>query len=96
MTHVVCVRGTRTACTVCGVARTIQIRDVPDEVHRTLRVRAASAGVSLSDYLLQEIVRVASRPAIADVLARAGERGIDVDPEEVVAAVRSGRDRDEG
>ncbi|MGH3557998.1 MAG: FitA-like ribbon-helix-helix domain-containing protein, partial [Mycobacterium sp.] len=38
--------------------KVIQIRNVPDEVHRTLRTRAAAAGVSLSDYLLDELVRV--------------------------------------
>jgi len=76
------------------MARTIQIRNVPDEVHRTLRTRAAAAGVSLSDYLLNELIAVAERPPVADVLRRAGERGLDVDLEQIVEAVRIGRDRD--
>lgn len=75
------------------MARTIQVRHVPDDVHRTLRVRAVSAGVSLSDYVLGEIVRVAARPPVADVLARAGSRPGAVDVEHVVDAVRAGRDR---
>lgn len=75
------------------VARNIQIRHVPDDVHHTLRVRAVAVGVSLSDYLLAEIVRVAERPAVADVLARAGSRTGRASPQDVVAAVRSGRDR---
>lgn len=75
--------------------RTIQIRNVPDRVHRTLRTRAAAAGVSLSDYLLSEIVRVAERPPVADVLARAESRHGGATHEEIVAAVRSGRDRDD-
>lgn len=75
------------------MAKTIQIRDVPEEVHRTLRVRAAEAGKSLSDYVLDELVRVAARPPIADVLRRASEREGGAPLQAIVAAVRSGRDR---
>jgi plasmid stability protein len=75
------------------MSRSIQIRNVPDGVHRTLRTRAAAAGVSLSDYLLAEITRVAERPPVADVLARAGGRAGGTRGEHVVDAVRSGRDR---
>lgn len=74
--------------------RTIQIRKVPDRVHRTLRARAAAAGESLSDYLLSEIVRLASRPPVVDVLTRAESRHGGTSHEAVVAAVRAGRDRD--
>ncbi len=75
------------------MAKTIQIRNVPDELHRTLRTRAAAAGMSLSDYLLEAIAEVAARPAISDVLRRAGARGGGVSKDDIVAAVRSGRDR---
>lgn len=75
------------------MARTLQIRHVPDDIHRTLMIRAVSAGRSLSDYLLGEIIRVAERPPIADVLARAGERPGGTSVESIVEAVRSGRDR---
>ena len=75
------------------MTRTIQIRNVPEEVHRVLRRRAADAGQSLSDYLLDELVRVAERPLVADVLARAAARHGGAPTEEIVAAVRSGRDR---
>ena len=40
----------------------IQIRDVPDDVHRTLKARAASVGRSLSDYVLEEVTRLARTP----------------------------------
>ncbi|HZQ31849.1 MAG TPA: antitoxin [Mycobacterium sp.] len=73
--------------------KVVQIRNVPDHVHRTLRTRAAAAGVSLSDYLLAELVRVAERPSIADVLARSSRRAGGADSEAIVDAVRSGRDR---
>jgi plasmid stability protein len=76
------------------MSRTIQIRDVPDEVHRTLRARAAATGQSLSAYLLAELTRVAERPPVADVLARAAARSGGSRIDDIVAAVRSGRDRD--
>ena len=46
----------------------IQIRNVPDRIHRTLKSRAALAGLSLSDYLLREITRVAQRPTFDEIL----------------------------
>lgn len=75
------------------MSRTVQIRNVPDGVHRTLRSRAAAVGMSLSDYLLDEIVRVAERPAVGDVLARASGRRTGASAEAIVAAIRSGRER---
>jgi len=73
--------------------KTIQIRHVPDHVHRTLRTRAAAAGVSLSDFALGELERVAERPPVAGVLSRARARAGGADSAAVVAAVRAGRDR---
>jgi plasmid stability protein len=52
----------------------IQIRDVPDDVHATMRARAAAAGMSLSDDLRLEITRMAGEPALAGVIARAAAR----------------------
>lgn len=72
---------------------TIQIRNVPDRTHAELRSRAAAAGMSLSEYLLREINEIASRPSIAEVLRRAGERSGGASGADVVAAVRAGRDR---
>jgi antitoxin FitA len=74
--------------------KTIQVRNVPDAVHATLRVRAAAAGVSLSDYALSELERVAERPAVSDVLRRAGSRAGGAATADIVAAVRAGRERD--
>jgi plasmid stability protein len=73
--------------------KTIQIRNVPDGVHRILRTRAAAAGVSLSDYALKELERVAEHPPVADVLAQGRTRAGGASTAAVVAAVRSGRDR---
>ena len=75
--------------------KSLQIRDVPDDIHAALRSRAAAAGVSLSEYLLRELVEVASRPEISDVLRRAAERSGGARAADIVAAVRAGRDRDD-
>ena len=50
--------------------RMIQIRNVPDALHRELKARAALAGQSLSDFLRTELERVAARPSMADFLQR--------------------------
>ncbi|MGI8411068.1 MAG: FitA-like ribbon-helix-helix domain-containing protein [Solirubrobacteraceae bacterium] len=52
----------------------IQIRDVRDEVHRTLKARAAGKGVSLSEYLRVELERVAASPTPDELLARLQSR----------------------
>lgn len=52
----------------------VQIRDVPEETHRTLKARAALAGTSLSEYLRTELVRVASRPTPEELVARVRAR----------------------
>ncbi len=75
------------------VMKIIQVRKVPDSTHRELRVRAAAAGMSLSDYVLAELERVVSRPPVADVLRRVATRPQGPSAEQIVAAVRSGRDR---
>jgi plasmid stability protein len=48
----------------------IQVRNVPDALHRKLKVRAADAGQTLSDYLLAELERVAARPTRNEMLNR--------------------------
>lgn len=45
------------------MSRVIQLRNVPDDLHRKLSSRAALAGMSLSEYLVNEIRRVAARPS---------------------------------
>jgi plasmid stability protein len=48
----------------------VQIRNVPEPLHRKLKARAALAGMSLSDYLLNEIRQVAEQPTIDELRAR--------------------------
>jgi plasmid stability protein len=52
------------------MAKMIQVRNVPDTLHRSLKVRAASAGMSLSDYLLGELQEIAERPTLAEFRQR--------------------------
>lgn len=75
------------------MSKSIQIRNVPERVHRTLSARAAEAGLSLSEYLRAEITKVAERPSVAEVLARAAARSGGTSTKKIVEAVRSGRDR---
>jgi plasmid stability protein len=56
------------------MSKMIQIRNVPDDLHRRLKARAAQDGMSLSDYLLHEIRRVAERPTLDEWFARVATR----------------------
>lgn len=63
-----------TCVTLFHMPKMIQIRNVPDDLHRTLKVRAAKAGMTLSDYLLSEIEQVAARPTLAEMMERLRQR----------------------
>ncbi len=52
------------------MAKMIQIRNVPESTHRTLKVRAAQRGMSLSDYLLAQVQQLAELPTIEELNAR--------------------------
>ena len=71
----------------------IQIRNVPDALHRQLKSRAALAGMSLSDYLLREMRRVAERPTLDELRARLESRSKITLSVEPAQAVRAERDR---
>lgn len=49
----------------------IQVRDVPEQVHGTLKARAAREGMSLSDFIKRELERIAERPRLQEWLDRA-------------------------
>ena len=73
------------------VAKTIQIRDVPDDVHRRLTDRAAEERRSLSELLRAEIVELARRPTMAEMLSRlAGRPRLEV-PESSAQALAAER-----
>lgn len=74
------------------MSKMIQIKNVPDSVHRALKARAAQTGMTLSDYLLKEISEVAKRPTLEEILAALEARGpVDV-PFDSAAAVRAERE----
>ena len=56
------------------MSKMVQIRNMPDEVHRKLKARAAERGVSLSDYLLRLAERDAGRPTIEELTERIRSR----------------------
>jgi plasmid stability protein len=69
----------------------VQVRDVPEDVHRTLKSRAAAVGMSLSEYVRGELARSASRPTPAELSARIQARGpvaLDEPSEIAVRAIR--------
>lgn len=72
---------------------TIQVRNVPEETSRALKAKAALEGRSLSDYLLRELERIATRPSRAELLERIARRGtVTLDPAaQVLAEQRPGR-----
>lgn len=70
----------------------LQIRNVPEDLHRRLKARAAMAGVSLSDLALAELRRSMDRPTRAELLARLKAAEPRVTAESGAEAVRAERD----
>src|SRR5437588_3652826 len=70
----ICVEMFCTCFYVYHMSRMVQIRNVPDTLHRRLKSRAALAGMSLSDYLLNELREMAERPTLEELQARLQSR----------------------
>ena len=76
------------------MSKMIQLRNVPDVLHRTLKARAAMAGISLSDYLLMEIGEIAERPTLTELRERLHRRepvSVDLDTARLVRKEREAR-----
>jgi antitoxin FitA len=71
----------------------IQIRNAPEALHRRLKSRAALAGMSLSDYLLNETREKSEPPTLDELRARLERRSRATLPVEPAEAVRAERDR---
>ncbi len=72
----------------------VQVRDVPEDVHAALVRRAELAGQSLQQYLAAQLSQLVSTPTVDEVLARIEQRtGGRMTGEEAVAAVEAERDR---
>lgn len=75
------------------MAKMIQVRNVPDSLHRKLKMRAAEEGVTLSDLILDELRRFAEQPSMKQFLAsRLHPARADLHPSPA-QIIRSDRDR---
>lgn len=78
------------------MAATLQIRNVPEDVHAAVRTQAARAGLSVSEYLLRLVSDLVGRPTMAEVVERAralAQAGGGANRADIRAALREGRDR---
>ena len=76
------------------MSKMIQIRNVPDALHRKLKARAAMAGMSLSDYLLSELRRTAEVPTLAELeerLSKLPPVSVEIDTAQLVREAREAR-----
>ena len=71
--------------------KAVQIRDVPDETVAVLRARAAAEGMSMSEYLRSELVKMASRPTQEELFARIERRRGGLAPGEAARLIREQR-----
>jgi plasmid stability protein len=72
----------------------IQLRHVPDELHRRLKVRAALAGLPLSDFLIREVRKIAAYPTAEEMRSRLQTRSRytgRTSPTDIVRQERDGR-----
>ena len=75
----------------------IQLRHVPDDLHRKLKARAAMEGLSLSAYLIREVRQLAEKPTMSEMMERLARRKpvhLKTSPVEILRALRDGLDRD--
>lgn len=75
------------------MSKMIQLRHVPDALHHKLKIRATQESMSLSDYLIREVQKVAERPALAELRERLATRSRIVPRVAPAEAVRAERDR---
>jgi antitoxin FitA len=69
----------------------IQIRNVPDDVHEALKLRATKEGMSLSEFLVREVTKVAERPTLQEMIERLRQREpveLDEDPAVTIRKLR--------
>ncbi len=75
------------------MSKMIQIRNVPEPLHRKLKARAAEDGMTLSDFLLREAQRVAQRPSLYELQERLAVRTPVIVREKPARLIRRERDR---
>lgn len=75
------------ACYDGHVPKTVQIRDIDDDVYAALARRAADAGITVPDLLRREAFRIAARPTIEEWLSRTRRRASGVARGEIIEAI---------
>jgi len=85
-------------CSACkyvwNMPKMIQVRNVPDSVHRKLKSRAAEEGISLSDYVLREMKHLAERPTMKEIAERIASLSpvkYKISPAEIIREERDSR-----
>jgi antitoxin FitA len=92
MNHLATLDMSATPSNVVHMSKMIQIRNVPDDVHRILKTRAAAEGLSLSDYVKRDLEELATQATIEEIGARGRSRGgSGVTAEAIVADIREHR-----
>lgn len=71
--------------------KTVQIRDIDDEVYTALARRAAEDGITVPELLRREATRLAARPSIAEWLRRTGRRPSRITTDEVLTTLEEWR-----
>lgn len=82
---------------VMSMGKMVQIRNMPEAIHRRAKARAAEAGMSLSEYLLREIQKSVEQPTnkeIMERLAKLPPLSVKTPPAEMIRQGREERDRD--
>lgn len=84
----------RCACLHAECMTALQIRNLPDDVHRTLKARAAKSGMSLSEYAAGLLRKEAEKPTLDELWERVKERGQagTASAERVVELIRADRE----
>ncbi len=76
------------------MSKMIQVRNVSEAAHRTLKARAAAAGMSLSDYVKRDLEAAAALPSLEEIDARVVARGRSgLRSDTVLATLREVRER---
>jgi plasmid stability protein len=78
------------------MSKTIQLRNIPDKLHRKLRARAACAGMTLSDFVIREMQKIVAQPTHEEIRRRIVMRPVvklDVSAADLIREERDARDR---
>ena len=78
------------------MSKTIQLRNVPDKLHRKLKARAAGAGMTLSDFVIREMQKIVAQPTYEEIRRRIVMRSVvklDISAADLIREERDARDR---